>query len=242
VRRLMPDGTLAAPGEMGLLFRPIVLQVSRWDRLKGWRPLLDAFVRLKARTRAGAVGDLPPRNQRRLALARLVLAGPDPSGVADDPEGAEVLRELSDAYLALSPAEREEVALLLLPMDSRKHNALIVNALQCCATVVVQNSLREGFGLTVTEAMWKRHAVLGTHAVGIRTQLRDRIDGLLTRDPTDAEEIAGHLEGLLSTPKERYEMGGHAFRRVHEHFLIFAQLSRYLSLFASALGSSPRRD
>lgn len=238
VRRLMPDGTLAAPGEMGLLFRPIVLQVSRWDRLKGWRPLLDGFLRLKARARAAA--NLSPRNQRRLELARLVLAGPDPSGVADDPEGAEVFQELCDLYRALAPADREDVALLSLPMDSSKHNALVVNALQRCATVVVQNSLREGFGLTVTEAMWKRHAVLGTHAVGIRTQLRDRIDGLLTRDATDPEEIASHLEELLTAPAARYEMGGHAFRRVHERFLVFAQLSHYLSLFTRALGRSRR--
>ncbi|MBN2573625.1 MAG: glycosyltransferase [Deltaproteobacteria bacterium] len=236
VRRFVADGKLVTPGEIGLLFRPIVLQVSRWDRLKGWRPLLEAFVRLKARVRAGGASALSPRNQRRLELARLVLAGPDPAGVADDPEGAEVFRELCDAYQGLSPADREDVALLLLPMDSRKRNALIVNALQRCATVVVQNSLREGFGLTVTEAMWKRHAVLGTHAVGIRTQLRDRIDGLLTRDANNPEEIAANIEALLTAPRARYDMGGHAYRRVHERFLVFAQLSHYLSLFSRTLG------
>jgi trehalose synthase len=236
VRRLLPDGTFAVPGEIGLLFRPIVLQVSRWDRLKGWHPLLDAFVRLKARVRAGEITAHSPRNQRRLELARLVLAGPDPAGVTDDPEGAEVLRELGDTYRALSPADREDVVLLLLPMDSRKNNALIVNALQRCATLVVQNSLREGFGLTVSEAMWKRHAVIGTQAVGIRTQLRDRIDGLLTRDPNDPDEIAGNIEALLTDPQGRYDMGGHALRRVHDRFLIFSQLSHYLSLFSRALG------
>jgi trehalose synthase len=239
VLRVMPDGSLAVPGEFGLLFRPIVLQVSRWDRLKGWRPLLDAFVRLKARVRAQATGELSPRNQRRLELARLVLAGPDPSGVADDPEGAEVFAELRAAYLGLAPADREDVALLVLPMESRKRNALIVNALQRCASVVVQNSLREGFGLTVAEAMWKRHAVVGTQAVGIRTQVRDRIDGLLTRDPTNADEIAANVAALLTAPSMRYEMGSHALRRVHEHFLIFAQLSHYLSLFSRVLRAAP---
>lgn len=238
VRRVMPDGSLVAPGEMGLLFRPIVLQVSRWDRLKGWAPLLDAFLRLKAQARAGAIPDLTPRNQRRLELARLVLAGPDPTGVTDDPEGTQVFQEISEACRKLNPTDQADVALLLLPMDSRKHNALIVNALQRCATVVVQNSLREGFGLTVTEAMWKRHAVLGTHAVGIRTQLRDGIDGLLTRDANDPEEIARNLQTLLATPGTRYEMGGHAHRRVHERFLVFSQLSRYLSLFLQALGGA----
>jgi trehalose synthase len=239
VRRFMADGSLAVPGEIGLLFRPIVLQVSRWDRLKGWKPLLDAFLRLKARVRAGATGSLSPRNQRRLELARLVLAGPDPAGVADDPEGIEVFRELCETYRGLAPSDQADVALLLLPMTSRKHNALIVNALQRCATVVVQNSLREGFGLTATEAMWKRHAVLGSQAVGIRTQIRDHIDGLLSRDANDAEEIATNIEALLVEPKARYEMGGHALRRVHDHFLVFAQLSRYLALFARAGRARP---
>jgi trehalose synthase len=237
VRRFMADGTLQVPGEIGLLFRPIVLQVSRWDRLKGWKPLLDAFLRMKARARAGATHELSSRNQRRLELARLVLAGPDPAGVSDDPEGVAVFRELCETYKGLSPADREDVVLLLLPMDSRKHNALVVNALQRCATVVVQNSLREGFGLTATEAMWKRHAVLGTQAVGIRTQIRHNIDGLLSRDANDPDEIAANIEALLVEPKVRYEMGGHALRRVHDHFLIFAQLSHYLSLF-----SRVRRD
>jgi len=236
VKRLMPDGSLAAPGEMGLLFRPIVLQVSRWDRLKGWRPLLDGFLRLKAQARAGQqVAELSPRNRNRLDLARLVLAGPDPASVADDPEGMAVFRELREVFLALPPVDQADVALLVLPMDSRKRNALIVNALQRCASVVVQNSLREGFGLTVTEAMWKQHAVLGTQAVGIRTQLRDQIDGLLTQDPNDADEIAGHLRALLTSPKARYDMGSRAHRRVHERFLIFSQLSHYLELFLRTL-------
>lgn len=232
VKRLQPDGSLAVPGEIGLLFRPIVLQVSRWDRLKGWRPLLEGFLRMKARLREGRVGDMPPGNRRRLELARLVLAGPDPSGVADDPEGQAVFEELRSLYRGLSPADQADVALLVLPMQSRKNNGLIVNALQRCATVIVQNSLREGFGLTVTEAMWKRQAVLGTHAVGIRTQLRHGIDGLLSRDANDAEEIGTHLHDLLVHPSERYRMGSHAQRRVHDHFLVFSQLSRYIGLLA----------
>jgi trehalose synthase len=234
VRRLMPDGQMAVPGEMGLLFRPIVLQVSRWDRLKGWRPLLDAFVRLKAEVRAGKLEGLTERRRRRLELARLVLAGPDPASVADDPEGLAVWKDLCACYLGLDPADQADIFLLELPMDSRKHNALIVNALQRCASVVVQNSLREGFGLTATEAMWKRHAVLGSQAVGIRTQIRDGIDGILTRDATNPEEIAGHLRDLISNPGLRHEMGGRAHRRVHDQFLVFSQISRYLSLFLKA--------
>jgi len=230
VRRLDVDGSLRTPGELGLLFRPIVLQVSRWDRLKGWRPLLDAFGKLKKRVLAGEFADLPLRNRRRLELSRLVLAGPEPAAVADDPEGQAVFADLRETFLRLDPAIQADIALLVLPMGSRKENALVVNALQRCASVVVQNSLREGFGLTVTEAMWTRQAVIGTHAVGIRQQIRDTIDGRLTRDPNDSAEIAEHIKDLLVTPRERYELGRSAHRRVHDTFLVFSQLSRYLRL------------
>ena len=93
------------------------------------------------------------RHHRLLELLRLVLAGPDPDSVQDDPEGREVFDELVAAYQALEPALQRDVALLCLPMDSRKENALMVNALQRCTTVAVQNSIQEGFGLTATEAM-----------------------------------------------------------------------------------------
>ena len=99
--RLAPDGSFAPAsdgGGVGLLFRPIVTQISRWDRLKGFKPLLDAFVRLKSQADAAPAGS---RHRRRLELVRLVLAGPDPAAVADDPEAQEVLRELTAAYVAL---------------------------------------------------------------------------------------------------------------------------------------------
>jgi trehalose synthase len=151
-RRLRPDGSFvpAAQEEVGLGYRPVLLQVSRWDRLKGWRPLLHAFARLKSSSTALASEDA--RHRRRRDLVRLVLAGPDPGSIQDDPEAREVLAELTPDYRALPPALQSEVALLTLPMGSAKRNALMVNVLQRCAVVVVQNSLREGFGLTVTEA------------------------------------------------------------------------------------------
>jgi trehalose synthase len=238
VLRVLPGGGLEPPSELGLLFRPIVLQISRWDRLKGFGPLLEAFAEVKRRLRRGDVGALSERNRRRLELARLVLAGPDPRGVTDDPEGRQVFDELCAAYGALAPDLQADVALLSLPMRSRKENALIVNALQRCASLVVQNSLREGFGLTVAEAMWKRQAVLGTTAVGIRQQIRDGVDGRLTRDPTDAHEIAAHLIDLLTQPGSRYAMGRSAQRRVYDEFLVFGQLRRYLELFAQTKASA----
>jgi trehalose synthase len=234
-KRLCADGKFRAPGELGLLFRPVILQVSRWDKLKGWKPLVDAFVRLKAKVHNGEASNLATRNRRRLELCRLVLAGPDPSGVADDPEGKEVFNELCRTWLELPPAIQKDIALLSLPMVSRKENALIVNALQRCATIVAQNSLREGFGLTVTEAMWKGKAVLGSSAVGIRQQIRDRIDGRLVAAPTDSEEIASGLFELMVSPRTRYQLGRNAHRRVHDEFLIFPQLSRYLRFIARAL-------
>ncbi|MBN1959491.1 MAG: glycosyltransferase [Deltaproteobacteria bacterium] len=231
VRRIQPNGDIVPPGEIGLLFRPIILQVSRWDRLKGFKPLLDAFVKLKKIETPRRKSALSPRNQQRLELCRLIFAGPDPRGVSDDPEGKEVFNEIMQSYLSLDELLKTDIAILLLPMTSRRENALIVNALQYCASLVVQNSLREGFGLTVTEAMWKGHAVLGTRAVGIRQQIRDGIDGCLTHDPTDSDEIAGHLAGMLCSPGQRFAMGRSARFRVYESFLIFSQLGRYLDLF-----------
>lgn len=228
-KRLLDDGTFGpAEGEheIGLLYRPIVLQVSRWDRLKGWLPLLQAFDRLKR-------GALEPasdsaRHLRRIQIVRLVLAGPDPASIQDDPEAKEVLEDLKTAWLALSPDVRKDVAIVSLPMGSRKNNALMVNALQRCATIVVQNSIQEGFGLTVTEAMWKRSAVLSTHACGPRQQIRDGMDGVLVQDPESPDEIAAALDRLLADPFRRARLGGSAQRRVHESFLVFAQARAWI--------------
>jgi trehalose synthase len=115
---------------------------------------------------------------------RLVLAGPDPVAVADDPEAVEMLEELRAAYARLHPAVQDDIALIVLPMGSVEENALMVNALQRTSTIAVQNSLREGFGLTIAEAMWKRIPVLSnSRACGPRQQVRDGVDGRLIRNP-----------------------------------------------------------
>ena len=187
--RLQPDGTFRPaiwPEEIGLLTRPIVTQVSRWDRLKGFVPLLRGFARLKRRARDGG-GGLDPLNARRLDVARLVLAGPEPEGVADDPEAAEVLEELKREYAGLGPTLQADVALVTLPMRAPRENALMVNALQRASSIVVQNSLREGFGLTVAEAMWKRIPVLtNERACGPRHQVRHLVDGFLVFSQLEA--------------------------------------------------------
>ena len=230
--RLAPDGSFAPAhdaGGVGLLFRPIVTQISRWDRLKGFKPLLDGFIRLKERAASAPAGS---PHRRRLELVRLVLAGPDPAAVADDPEAQEVLQELTAAYVALPAALQADVALISLPMAVRKENELIVNALQRCSSVVMQNSLQEGFGLTVTEAMWKRAAVLGSRACGIRQQIRDGVDGRLIQHPEDPAEIAESLDAVLEDVAGRIRLGQNAQRRVNDEFLVFTQVRNWLAALA----------
>jgi trehalose synthase len=236
--RLGGDGSFGPAdrdGGIGLLFRPIISQISRWDRLKGFKPLLDAFVTLKS-LRPQRANQFSLRHRHRLGILRLVLAGPDPEAVADDPEGQEVLAELIDAYRALPPALQDDIALISLPMHSRRDNALMVNALQRCSAVIVQNSLREGFGLTVTEGMWKNTAMLASRACGIRQQLRDCIEGRLIDDPEDSDGIADLLNEILEDVPTRDRLAQNAHRRVHEEFLIFTQVRRWLEVLAEQAG------
>jgi trehalose synthase len=235
VLRLNSDGRFLPTHEgdgVGLMFRPVVTQVSRWDRLKGWMPLLEGFLRLKRRygRKKGASG----RRRHRIEIARLVLAGPDPAAIQDDPEGQEVLDSLCRSFCRLKPEEQEAVAVLSLPMASGKQNHLMVNVLQRCSTLVVQNSLQEGFGLTATEAMWKRVPVLGSSACGLRLQIRDRIDGRLTGNPQDPDEIADALDEMLANPLQRELYGRNAQRRVYDRFLVFTQVESWLQRLADA--------
>lgn len=236
VKRLQPGGGWARatePEDFGLLFRPIVTQVSRWDRLKGFLPLMKGFATLKRRieTRTG----LGAQHKHILRLVRLVLAGPDPGSVDDDPEGKEVLAELCGAYETFPPSLQADIALISLPMSSTTDNALIVNALQRCSDIVVQNSIQEGFGLTVTEPMWKRAGLIGSAAAGIRQQIRPGLDGLLVENPEDSDEIADALDSLLNDPAQREAFGRSARQRVYDHFLVFNQLSAWLELLTNTI-------
>ncbi|MEJ2679001.1 MAG: glycosyltransferase, partial [Gemmatimonadota bacterium] len=237
--RLQPDGSFdfaTMPEDIGLLSRPIITQVSRWDRLKGFRPLMQGFRELKLRLSNG-VKD--PTHRRRLELVRRVLAGPDPASVQDDPEGLQVINELIEDYVGFEPDIQADIALVSLPMESARYNALMVNAIQRASSIVVQNSLREGFGLTVTEAMWKQKAVLGNHkAVGLRQQIRDRIDGCMLTNPEDANEIASTLNEMLADPASRDTWGNAAQRRVHDEFLVLSQLRHWLHVLAEVVDPS----
>jgi trehalose synthase len=232
--RLRPDGSFGPatePDEIGLLTRPIVTQISRWDRLKGFRPLLEAFAKLKREF--DTVPGISAVQQKRIALTRLVMAGPESKAVADDPEAREVLDDLRTAYMALEPDLQRDVVMLSLPMASLRENALMVNAIQRCSSIVVQNSLREGFGLTVTEPMWKGVPVLGAAACGIRQQIRDGIDGRLLLDARDVDGLASNLYEMLDDQVARRAFGRQGQRRVNDQFLIFAQLRRWARLLAA---------
>src|SRR5205085_6194873 len=149
---------------------PLLAQVSRWDRLKDMAGVLQAFVE-------GGVG--------KDTGGHLLLVGPDVAGVTDDPEGTQVLEECKAMWQALPADARSTVSLVSLPMDDLEQNAAMVNAVQRHAAVVAQKSLREGFGLTVSEAMWKGRPVVGSAVGGIQDQIRDGVDGLLVADPHD---------------------------------------------------------
>lgn len=238
-RRLGADGHFQSgigSGDIGLMFRPTILQVSRWDHLKGFAPLLRGFVELKRR---GAPNG-KERNHRRFKLVRLILAGPDASSVADDPQAEQVLRELCQVHASLDAQLQDDIAILSLPMKSPKQNALMVNALQRCASVVVQNSLQEGFGLTVTEAMWKGVAVLGSNAVGLAHQIQDGINGRRLHDPEDPTELAEVLGEMLASARARDRWGARARRHVYDQHLIFGQLRRWLRTLNGAVLASER--
>src|SRR5204863_6446994 len=121
--------------------------------------------------------------------AHLVVAGPSAESVTDDPEGSEVLAACLQAWTELEPAVQPRVHLARLPMEDSAENAAIVNALQRHAEIVVQKSVAEGFGLTVTEAMWKGRAVIASGTGGINDQIEDGVSGVLVADPTDLEEF-----------------------------------------------------
>jgi trehalose synthase len=196
----------------------IVMQVSRWDSLKDMTGVLTGF----------AMYPTPDD-------VHLLLVGPDISAVTDDPEGAGVLQECRDLLESLPLETRARVHLVNLPMDDGDENALIVNALQRHAAIVVQKSLVEGFGLTVTEAMWKSRPMIASAVGGIQDQIVDRRDGLLITDPTDLDVFAGALVTLLDAPDLAARLGAAAHQRVLDEYLGDRHLTQYVDLFDSLI-------
>jgi trehalose synthase len=196
----------------------VVLQVSRWDRLKDMGGVLQAF--------AEHVRDLPPD-------VHLLLAGPEVSGVSDDPEGAEVLGECQRTWEGLPEVARRRAHLACLPMDDTDENAHLVNALQRRAAVVVQKSLVEGFGLTVTEPMWKGRPVVASRVGGIQDQVVDGESGLLLEDPRDLGAFMGLVERVLADEDLAAALGAGAREAVCERFLGDRHLEQYVRLVES---------
>lgn len=181
--------------------RPILTQISRFDRLKDPVGVVRAY-----------------RIVKRYFDCQLVLAG---GSASDDPEGVQVLKEVRHA------ADGDpDVKVLELPAWA----PLEVNALQRASTIVIQKSLREGFGLTVSEALWKKKPVVASAVGGIPAQIIHNHTGLLTHS---VEGTAYQIRFLLSHPQIAARLGERGHEHVKENFLITQNLKRYLTLFLS---------
>ena len=196
---------------------PLVSQVSRWDRLKDPVGVLRCFA-----------------EHCRTPDAHLLLVGPSVAGVADDPEGAEVLAEVRAEREQLDAELRSRVHLATLPMDDVAENAAMVNAIQRRSDVVLQKSLAEGFGLTVAEAMWKSKPVVAGAVGGIQDQIESGVSGVLV-DPTDLAATGRAIDDLLGDADAAARMGELARQRVIEQFLGTRHLLQYLGLLAGML-------
>jgi trehalose synthase len=198
----------------------VVTQISRWDRLKDPTGVLDAFA----------------DQVLRYTEAHLILAGPAVDAVADDPEAASVLQEVTARRAARPGDVRARISLCCLPMDDLDENARIVNALQRASTVVVQKSLREGFGLTVAEAMWKGRPVVASAVGGIVDQIEHRRSGVLVPDPANLWHFGDVLADLLSDDEERARIGLAARERARSELLHDRHIAELVALLEDLVG------
>jgi trehalose synthase len=199
---------------------PMVLQVSRWDALKDPLGVIRGFA------------EHVPADTG----AHLIYAGPAVTAVADDPEGERVLREALALRERLPEEPRRRMHMAQLPMDDPEENAIIVNALQRHAGVIVQKSLAEGFGLTVAEAMWKARPVVASRIGGIQDQVVDGESGVLLDDPRDLAAFGAAVGELLADPPRAEEMGKRARERVRDRFTSPRSLLDYLGVVRKVLG------
>jgi trehalose synthase len=184
--------------------RPIVTQVSRFDRLKDPVGVVQAY-----------------KVARKSVDCQLVLAG---GSASDDPEGAAVLKEVKEAA-----GEDPDIIILNLPPWS----ALEINALQRASTLILQKSLREGFGLTVTEALWKSKPVIAGDVGGIPSQVISKLTGMLVRS---VDECAEQIQYLLTHPEFAAELGKNGREHVKENFLMSSNAKRWMLLFHVLMG------
>jgi len=184
--------------------RPLITQVSRYDRFKDPVGVIHVYQLAK----------------RFVPALQLVLAG---GGASDDPEGELVLEEVRSVA-----GDDKDIHILLLPPDAHR----TINALQRAADIVVQKSTREGFGLTVTEGLWKAKPVIGGNTGGIRLQVIDHHTGFLVDSP---EGAALRIRYLFHQPDKITAMGDKAKEFVRDNFLITRQLREYLTLMVGLL-------
>jgi trehalose synthase len=181
--------------------KPIITQVSRFDYLKDPVGVIKAYKLVK-----------------KYIDCQLVLAG---GGAADDPEGAKVLEEVRNEALG-----DKDIFILLLPPDSH----LEINALQRASNVILQKSLKEGFGLTVCEALWKEKPVIASAVGGIPLQIAHRYSGILTYT---VEGTAYWIKQLIHEPEYAKRLGVNGKQHVKNNFLITRHIQDYLLLFLS---------
>lgn len=184
--------------------RPMILQVSRFDRFKDPLGVIQAY-------------QLAKKFKHNL---QLVLAG---GGAPDDPEGEVILQEVQNACKG-----DPDIHVLFLPADSHR----TINSLQRAADIVLQKSTKEGFGLTVTEAMWKKKPVIGGNVGGIRLQVVNYYTGFLVNTP---EGAANRIRYLLQHPDKREVIGETGRQFVKENFLITRHLLEYLALMVTLM-------
>jgi trehalose synthase len=184
--------------------RAILTQISRFDRLKDPVGVIKAYKLVK-----------------KYHDCQLVLAG---GGAKDDPEGGQVLLQVKEAA-----GDDPDIHILDLPPWS----ALEINALQRASTIIIQKSLREGFGLTVTEGLWKKKPVVAGNVGGIPLQVIHKVTGMLVQS---VEGCAYQIRYLLANPEIARRLGENAYEHVKENFLITSNLKRYLLLFHCLTG------
>ncbi|MBU2258965.1 MAG: glycosyltransferase, partial [Candidatus Omnitrophica bacterium] len=180
--------------------KPIITQISRFDYLKDPVGVIEAYQQVK-----------------KYIDCQLILAG---GTAADDPEGARVLEEVR-----LKSELDKDIHILLLPQ-----NDIEVNALQRASTVIIQKSLREGFGLTVSEALWKAKPVVASHVGGIPLQIKHKFSGLLCHSVDGA---AFALKQLLSSPEYAKKLGENGREHIRNNFLLTRHMKDYMLLFLS---------
>lgn len=180
--------------------KPIITQISRFDRLKDPLGVIEAFLQV-----------------RKYIDCQLILAG---GTASDDPEGARVLEEVRER----SHKDRD-IHILLLP-----HNDIEVNALQRASDVILQKSLKEGFGLTVSEALWKAKPVVASNVGGIPLQIKHKYSGLLCHS-IDGATFA--IKQLLNSPGYAKKLGENGREHIRNNFLLTRHLRDYMLLFLS---------